>query len=170
MQKRLRSLLAKAQSLTGTTRSELLVVLVILTGLLAGAVGRRFFAPAPSIQTERSEILRLSDSLAAAEMTTFTGTTPDGAPVEELAKADTIVKKPTSYPSRPKAPKITQGKIHLNTATLQDLMLLPGVGEATAEKILALRAERTFTRIEDIMRVKGIGIKKFEAMKPFLDL
>jgi competence protein ComEA len=174
MRTSLRRIFANAQSFTSTTRSELLVVVVLLAGLIVGALGRRFVGTKPTVQSERSEILRVSDSLATAELTTFTGTTPDGEPVGSLALADTIVKNPSRYPSQsPKPQKMRVGtveKIHLSTATLQDLMRLPGVGEATAQKILAQRSAKAFDRIEDVMRVKGIGTKKFEAMKPFLDL
>lgn len=61
------------------------------------------------------------------------------------------------------------GKINLNTATEQQLMLLPGVGETTAKKIIEYRTENNgFTAIEDIMKVNGIGEKKFEQMKPYI--
>ncbi|TAE30157.1 MAG: helix-hairpin-helix domain-containing protein [Candidatus Kapaibacterium sp.] len=118
------------------------------------------------------------DSLAVVEASTYTGVTPNAEPVPELAKGDTLLKKVVGTgvggsPTRAKkagTEKISTGTINLNTATLQDLMRLPGVGEATAEKILLERSLRRFTRIEDVMRVKGIGKKKFEAMKPFLEL
>jgi competence protein ComEA len=61
------------------------------------------------------------------------------------------------------------GKINLNTATAQQLMLLPGVGETTAQKIIEYRTENDgFTTIEDIMKVNGIGEKKFEQLKPYI--
>ena len=61
------------------------------------------------------------------------------------------------------------GKINLNTATEQQLMLLPGVGETTAQKIIQYRTDNNgFTTIEDIMNVSGIGEKKFEQMKPYI--
>ena len=48
-------------------------------------------------------------------------------------------------------------------------MLLPGVGEKTAKKIIEYRTENNgFTTVEDIMNVSGIGEKKFEQMKPYI--
>ena len=46
------------------------------------------------------------------------------------------------------------------------LMTLDGVGEATAEKIIAYRQEHgSFSSIEEIKEVSGIGDKKYEAIK-----
>lgn len=56
--------------------------------------------------------------------------------------------------------------VNLNTATAQELDALPGVGPSTAAKIVADReANGLFTAPEDLMRVSGIGEKKFEALK-----
>ncbi len=60
-------------------------------------------------------------------------------------------------------------KIDLNTAGAEQLDALPGVGPSTAAKIVADReANGPFTAPEDLMRVSGIGPKKFEALKDFL--
>lgn len=53
------------------------------------------------------------------------------------------------------------GKVNLNRATAAELDALPGVGPATAEKIVADReANGPFTTVEDLGRVSGIGDKK----------
>lgn len=60
-------------------------------------------------------------------------------------------------------------KININTATLEELDKLPGVGEATANKIISHRVENgQFKTIEDIKNVNGIGDKKFEKMKELI--
>ena len=48
---------------------------------------------------------------------------------------------------------------------LEDLMTLPGKGEAKAEAILAYRKEKSFQKIEELLEVKGIGESVFEALK-----
>ncbi len=60
-------------------------------------------------------------------------------------------------------------KININKATKSQLMTLPGIGETTAEKIIHYREnEGKFKRVEDLLKVKGIGVKKLEKLKPFL--
>lgn len=57
------------------------------------------------------------------------------------------------------------GLVNINTANITELDSLPGVGEVTAQRIIEYRQQHSFTRIEDIMQVKGIGEAKFNKMK-----
>jgi competence protein ComEA len=60
----------------------------------------------------------------------------------------------------------SDGRININTASLAELDTLPGVGPATAQKIIDYRQQNgSFGSIEDIMKVSGIGQAKFDNMK-----
>lgn len=60
---------------------------------------------------------------------------------------------------RPKA-------VNINSAGEEDLALLEGVGPVLAERIISYRnTNGPFTSKEDIVRVKGIGTKKFDKIK-----
>ena len=55
------------------------------------------------------------------------------------------------------------GMVEINSAGIEELISLPGIGEKTAEKIIIKRNELgRFNSIEDIMLVPGIGSKTFE--------
>jgi len=59
--------------------------------------------------------------------------------------------------------------VDINTADVSALLLLPGVGEKTAEAIIARRQKQGgFSSIEEIRNVRGIGGQKFEALKDFI--
>jgi len=57
-------------------------------------------------------------------------------------------------------------QVNINTATVQELSQLKGVGPAYAARIVAYReANGPFAKSEDIMQVPGIGTKTFEVNK-----
>ena len=55
--------------------------------------------------------------------------------------------------------------VNINTATIEELDTLPGVGPAIAKRIVEFRSTQPFTKPEDIMLVKGIGKKKFAKLR-----
>jgi len=60
-------------------------------------------------------------------------------------------------------------RMNVNRASLRDLVLLPGVGPATARLIAADRAANgPFVAVDDLIRVKGLGRKKINIFRPFV--
>jgi competence protein ComEA len=59
-------------------------------------------------------------------------------------------------------PSVEQdSRININEAGPEELVQLPGIGPSRAQAIIAEREKRRFRRIEDIIRVPGIGRKTF---------
>lgn len=57
--------------------------------------------------------------------------------------------------------------VNLNTAGTEQLSTIPGIGESMARRIIEWRDEHgPFRRVEDLMKVKGIGEKSLENMRP----
>ncbi len=57
-------------------------------------------------------------------------------------------------------------KININTADVKELILLKGIGEKKAQRIIEYRQTNNgFKKIEDIMEVKGIGPKTYDSIK-----
>jgi competence protein ComEA len=62
-------------------------------------------------------------------------------------------------------------KVNINTATIEELEKLPGIGPATAQKIINYRqANGLFQDIEALMNVSGIGLGKFEQIQDLVSL
>lgn len=56
-------------------------------------------------------------------------------------------------------------RININEAGVDALVQLPGIGPSRAQAIVAEREKRRFRRVEDIMRVPGIGRKTFSRIR-----
>ncbi len=67
---------------------------------------------------------------------------------------------------KPKAAAAPTTPINLNTATVQQLEALPGVGTRTAQLIVEHRQKNGgFKKVEELMNIKGIGEKSFLKLK-----
>jgi comEA protein len=74
-----------------------------------------------------------------------------------FTQADQAKKKPPLHP------------INLNTANSDQLQEVPGIGLATAEKILKMRKSYgAFKSVDDLRAIKGIGPKRLEKMRKYL--
>ena len=63
------------------------------------------------------------------------------------------------------------GTVNINTASVDQLQLLPGIGVARARELVELReVQGRFERIDDLLAVKGIGSASLEQLRPFLTL
>ena len=61
-------------------------------------------------------------------------------------------------------------KVNINKATIKELDSLNGIGYKKAEAIIEFRKTHPFKKIEDIMKVRGIGFKTFEKIKDEIEV
>lgn len=76
-------------------------------------------------------------------------------------------------PKTPTTSAVVAEEIHLiniNTASLEELKKLNGIGDVVANNIIEYRKEHSFEKIEDLLNVKGIGEKLFEKIKDYITI
>lgn len=65
----------------------------------------------------------------------------------------------------------TAKKININSASVKELQTLPQIGAVVAQRIVDYREEHgKFSKIEEIMKVKGVGEKTFLKIKPLISV
>jgi competence protein ComEA len=100
------------------------------------------------------ELINLAAPLADGEQVVVPRRTPGGA---------------VATPSGPAASggaAVSSGPVHLNTATLEQLDALPGVGPVTAQKILDYRTEHgAFSSVDELDAVPGIGPARLDTLR-----
>lgn len=79
--------------------------------------------------------------------------------------------KDKDYIKVPEKTELTETKISINSSTAEQLSSLPGIGEETAEKIVAYRDEKgLFQSLDQLKEVNGIGDAKFAKLKDQITL
>lgn len=74
-------------------------------------------------------------------------------------------------PKKSKAKAELSGKLNLNTATVEQLSMLPGVGPSKAERVIDWRKKNGgYKRVQDLRKVKGFGFKTLKKLEPYLDV
>jgi len=62
-----------------------------------------------------------------------------------------------------------KGVVNVNTATAQQLQLLPRIGPSMAERIIAFRETNgPFKKVDELVAVRGIGSKSLENLRPYV--
>lgn len=79
---------------------------------------------------------------------------------ENSTNTDQLVSKPDSISE--------DGKININTASKEELMTLPNIGDKRAQAIIEYRDTKKFETIEEIKNVTGIGEKFYQAMQDLI--
>lgn len=115
----------------------------------------------PGIYTVKWEAT-IQDVIQKAGGTTNQADTSSLSLVKEVNDKEVIVV--------PKLEETVVEKVSINSGTLEQLDSLPGIGPAIAQRIIEYRQTQSFTSLEDIKNVKGIGDVMYEKIKDLITL
>jgi competence protein ComEC len=86
---------------------------------------------------------------------------PRGPPIAAEKTGDSTKRSKAKHEDRPKP----GGRVNINRATEAELEVLPGIGPVIARRIIE---GRPYTSVADIDRVKGIGKRRLEEIRPLI--
>jgi competence protein ComEA len=69
-------------------------------------------------------------------------------------------------PTRGGKKEVAGERVEVNVATAEQLQRLPGIGPKMARRIVEARSQRPFRSVEELRRVRGIGAKTLEGLRP----
>ena len=117
-------------------------------------------------------MVALAVMLAASGVVWLSPRTANAGPkVLPAAKVAVTKPQPLAEDKEPTGKKMVTGKLNLNTATVDQLMLLPGIGPSKAERVVDWRGKHgPFKRVADLRKVKGFGYKTLKKLEPNLDV
>jgi competence protein ComEA len=108
-------------------------------------------------------LLRRADQLGIAVLTLIALVTISGYWLNQAVLSHRVIDLDKAAPRDP------MFRVDVNSADWPELAQLPEIGETLARQIVAWReAHGPFKDVSDLHRIKGIGPKKFEAIRPFL--
>lgn len=125
-------------------------------------------------QPKRSRPPRQEDKAPASESKAAAARVSEASPPGEAGKDSGPAEDAQAWRYRKTAATgaaVTQGKLNINSASLAELVALPGIGPKLAQRIIDYRRQHgMFRRIEDLDNVKGIGPAKLAEIKPYVTI
>ena len=96
----------------------------------------------------------------------FLGLGTDGSAIQLIPTDLKIIDGPSAHSAYRDT---VTGKVNINTASKEELMTIPGIGEKTAQNILSHRQKYgKFYSVDELLKISGIGEQALQKMRPYI--
>ncbi|MDP1994436.1 MAG: helix-hairpin-helix domain-containing protein [Ignavibacteria bacterium] len=159
-------MIKKLSRLTSFTETEIKIFIFVLTMFSIG-LGLKYYS-----STKEQLVKKFSYAKEDSLFAYFNNLELDTS----LAENESFLTNKKSFVAKnkeqiPYVKKSFSGKLNLNTASLEQLATLPGIGEKTAGNIYVYRNRvGKIKSLDELLNIKGIGEKKISKLKDFLTL
>ena len=138
----------------------ILKALAINVLMLAVTVGVLYWAAERGNDTESAQAVALLSQPGSLDTAVEDEDTDAAMPVSVKpvsAKTGSVPRRPVTFP------------LDLNSARLEDLLELPGIGEKLAQRLVEYRKSHGgFHSVDELRSVRGIGAKRMERLRPLV--
>ena len=88
---------------------------------------------------------------------------------ESVSPSVQVQEESEPTPTESSSASYIAGRLNINTATVEELTTLPGIGEKLAERIIDYREKNgSFSAVEELCNVSGIGEKRLDAIREYI--
>ncbi len=158
----MKKFLEKLSRKIGFTPNEGKIVLVLVGAFLIGSI-----LSLSGVSNKKQEPIDYSAS--DSEFVQKSRMIQQSLKVQDTLKEYTVTDTIETVTKQSKKPDLPQTPLDINAVTKDELMSLPGIGDAMAERIIMYREDNgRFANINDLLKIKGIGKKKLERITPYI--
>ena len=160
-------MLKKLSEKIGFTKTEIKVIL-FLTAIFAIGFGTKYFFKRKKPDNFQKYDYSADDSIFKSSANNSSTENKEIGKENVDYKQEVLDFNKTNF-TESKKKELTEKSININTASVEDLIKLPGIGIKTAGNIINFRQKISkFQKLEDLLEVKGIGTSKFNKIKNYL--
>lgn len=153
----------------GFTRNEIKILLFILIVFAGGFIYKTFFIQKNETPYQVFDYSEEDEKYYNSKSDSIRIDSLTRNPEKQDYKDEVLSFSDKNFNQFKKKTEPAPNSINLNTAGYSDLVNLPGVGEKTAAGIIELRKKlKKFTRINQLLDVKGIGESKLNKIKKYV--
>lgn len=159
--------------MVGLTETEIKVLLFLISVFCFGLVAKQFFSEDNTELKTQYDYSKSDSAFNEANSKGEFGEETSVSGEKNVASEQELLDFSTNnlLNNSSKKSALSENSIDINTADIKQLILLPGIGEKTAAKIINLRSTRgRFSSIDELLDIKGIGSKKLNKIKKYIFL